>query len=160
MSTYIEIADWATLQDAAAQVRVAVFVQEQGIPAEEEWDFEDATALHAVLFDTSGQALGTARLLQPEAGIAKIGRMAVLREHRGQGFGQRLLQALIRMARHRDDHQVLLSAQRSAEGFYAQYGFDPVGEPYDEVGIPHVAMCLRLMNTHEAHGTMPVTPLS
>ena len=144
MSTYIEIADWTTLQDAAAQVRVAVFVQEQGVPAEDEWDFDDATALHAVLFDTSGQALGTARLLQPEAGVAKVGRMAVLREHRGRGFGQRLLQALVSNARHRDDHQVVLSAQRSAEGFYARFGFEPVGEPYDEVGIPHVAMCLRL----------------
>ena len=144
MATYIEIADWATLQDAAAQVRVAVFVHEQGVPAEEEWDFDDATAVHAVLFDTSGQALGTARLLQPQAGVAKIGRMAVLREHRGQGFGQRLLQAMVSMARYRHDQEVVLSAQRSAEGFYAQYGFEPVGEPYDEVGIPHVAMRLAL----------------
>ena len=144
MATYIEIADWATLQDAAAQVRVAVFVHEQGVPAEEEWDFDDATAVHAVLFDTSGQALGTARLLQPQAGVAKIGRMAVMREHRGQGFGQRLLQAMVSMARYRHDQEVVLSAQRSAEGFYAQYGFEPVGEPYDEVGIPHVAMRLAL----------------
>ena len=147
MSTYIEIADWATLQEAAAQVRVAVFVQEQGIPAEEEWDFEDATALHAVLFDTSGQALGTARLLQTEVGVAKIGRMAVLREYRGQGLGQRLLKAMLSTARRRDDQQVLLSAQRSAEGFYARYGFEPVGEPYDEVGIAHRAMRLRLSDT-------------
>ena len=144
MATYIEIADWATLQDAAAQVRVAVFVHEQGVPAEEEWDFDDATAVHAVLFDTSGQALGTARLLQPQAGVAKIGRMAVMREHRGQGFGQRLLQAMVSMARYRHDQEVVLSAQRSAEGFYAQYGFEAVGEPYDEVGIPHVAMRLAL----------------
>jgi predicted GNAT family N-acyltransferase len=144
MSTYIEIADWATLQDAAAQVRVAVFVQEQGIPAEEEWDFEDATALHAVLFDTFGQALGTARLLQPEAGVAKIGRMAVLPAHRGKGLGQRLVQAMLRTARYRGDRQVVLSAQSRAEGFYAKYGFEPVGEPYDEVGIAHVAMHLDL----------------
>ena len=144
MATYIEIADWATLQDAAAQVRVAVFVHEQGVPAEEEWDFDDATAVHAVLFDTSGQALGTARLLQPQAGVAKIGRMAVMREHRGQGFGQRLLLAMVSMARYRHDQEVVLSAQRSAEGFYAQYGFEAVGEPYDEVGIPHVAMRLAL----------------
>ena len=146
MSTYIEIADWATLQDAAAQVRVAVFVQEQGIPAEEEWDFEDATALHAVLFDTSGQALGTARLLQPEAGIAKIGRMAVLNTWRNKGYGARLLCALISTARARQDTEIRLSAQRSAQAFYAQHGFQVAGAPYDEVGIPHVAMCLTLGN--------------
>jgi len=71
MSTYIEIADWATLQAAAAQVRVEVFVKEQGIPVEEEWDVDDATALHAVLFDTSGQAFGTARLLPPRQALPK-----------------------------------------------------------------------------------------
>ena len=142
MSTYIEIADWATLQEAAAQVRVAVFVQEQGIPAEDEWDDEDEAAVHAVLFNTDGQALGTARLLQPELGVAKVGRMAVLQPWRGRGYGARLLKALIRTARRRNDRQVLLSAQRSAEGFYAQFGFEAFGQPYDEVGIPHVAMRL------------------
>lgn len=146
MATYIEIADWACLQDAAAHVRVEVFVKEQGIPAEEEWDFDDVTAIHAVLFDTSGQALGTARLLQPEAGVAKIGRMAVLSEQRGQSLGARLLNAMISTARRRGDREVRLSAQRSAEGFYAKYGFEIVGAPYDEVGIPHVAM--RLSLTH------------
>ena len=146
MATYIEIADWACLQNAAVHVRVEVFVKEQGIPAEEEWDFDDVTAIHAVLFDTSGQALGTARLLQPEAGVAKIGRMAVLSEQRGQSLGARLLNAMISTARRRGDREVRLSAQRSAEGFYAKYGFEIVGAPYDEVGIPHVAM--RLSLTH------------
>lgn len=144
MATYIEIADWTSLQDAAAQVRVEVFVKEQGIPVEEEWDFDDVTALHAVLFDTSGQAFGTARLLQPSVGVAKVGRMAVLPNQRGRGFGRRLLQALISTARQRGDHEVVLSAQLSAEGLYAKFGFEIMGEPYDEVGIPHVAMRLSL----------------
>jgi predicted GNAT family N-acyltransferase len=138
--TYIEIGNWAHLQSAAQQVRTAVFVQEQGIAPEDEWDADDATALHAVLFDVNGQPLGNARLLQPSASLAKIGRMAVLREARGQGFGARLLQALLREARRRGNKEVRLSAQRSAEGFYSAFGFGVVGEPFDEVGIAHIEM--------------------
>ena len=142
--TYIEIGDWAHLQSAAQQVRTAVFVQEQGIAPEDEWDADDATALHAVLFDVNGQPLGNARLLQPSAGLAKIGRMAVLRDARGKGYGARLLQALLLEARRRGNKEVRLSAQRTAEKFYAAHSFTVTSEPFDEVGIPHVEMQLTL----------------
>jgi predicted GNAT family N-acyltransferase len=142
--TYIEIGEWALMQAAAQSVRTAVFVQEQGIAPEDEWDADDATALHAVLFDKNGQALGNARLLQPSATVAKVGRMAVLKDARGNGYGARLLQALIRCARQHRHKEVRLSAQRTAEGFYAAHGFVAVGEPFDEVGIPHVEMVLSL----------------
>lgn len=143
--TYIEIGEWALMQAAAQSVRTAVFVHEQGIAPEDEWDADDATALHAVLFDVNGQALGNARLLQPSTNAAKVGRMAVLKDARGNGYGARLLQALIRCARQRRHKEVRLSAQRTAEGFYAAYGFVVVGEPFDEVGIPHVEMRLTLL---------------
>ena len=142
--TYIEIGGWALMQAPAQAVRTAVFVLEQGIAPEDEWDAYDATALHAVLFDENGQALGNARLLQPSATIAKVGRMAVLKEARGNGYGSRLLQSLIRCARQRSHKEVRLSAQRTAEGFYAAHGFVAVGEPFNEVGIPHVEMVLSL----------------
>ena len=143
--TYIEIGEWALMQNAAQAVRTNVFVHEQGIAPEDEWDADDATALHAVLFDVNGQALGNARLLQPSATVAKVGRMAVLKDARGKGYGARLLQALIRCARQRGHKEVRLSAQRTAEGFYAAYGFVVAGEPFDEVGIPHVEMRLGLV---------------
>ena len=143
--TYIEIGEWPMMQAAAQAVRTAVFVHEQGIAPEDEWDADDATALHAVLFDLNGQPLGNARLLQPSAGLAKVGRMAVLKEARGQGYGARLLQALLREARRRSNKEVRLSAQRTAESFYAAHGFVVVGEPFDEVGIAHVEMCLSLV---------------
>ncbi len=143
--TYIEIGEWPMMQAAAQAVRTAVFVHEQGIAPEDEWDADDATALHAVLFDLNGQPLGNARLLQPTAGLAKVGRMAVLKETRGQGYGARLLQALLREARRRSNKEVRLSAQRTAESFYAAHGFVVVGEPFDEVGIAHVEMCLSLV---------------
>jgi predicted GNAT family N-acyltransferase len=120
-------------------------VHEQGIDPEDEWDAADATALHAVLFDLNGQPLGNARLLQPSAGLAKVGRMAVLKEARGQGYGARLLQALLREARRHSNKEVRLSAQRTAEKFYAAHGFVVVGEPFDEVGIAHVEMRLSLV---------------
>lgn len=142
--TYIEIGEWPLMQAAAQAVRTAVFVREQGIAPEDEWDAEDATALHAVLFDVNGQALGNARLLQPTTTVAKVGRMAVLKDARGNGYGARLLQSLIRCARQRRHKEVRLSAQRSAEGFYAAHGFVAIGEPFDEVGIPHVEMRLSL----------------
>jgi predicted GNAT family N-acyltransferase len=143
--TYIEIGEWPMMQAAAQAVRTAVFVHEQGIAPEDEWDTDDATALHAVLFDLNGQPLGNARLLQPSAGLAKVGRMAVLKEARGQGYGARLLQALLLEARRRSNKEVRLSAQRTAEKFYAVHGFVVVGEPFDEVGIPHVEMRLGLV---------------
>ena len=143
--TYIEIGEWHLMQAPAQAVRTAVFVHEQGIAPEDEWDADDATALHAVLFDVNGQALGNARLLQPSTTVAKVGRMAVLKDVRGNGYGARLLQALIRCARQRRHKEVRLSAQRTAEGFYAAHGFVEVGEPFDEVGIPHVEMRLSLV---------------
>jgi predicted GNAT family N-acyltransferase len=143
--TYIEIGEWPVMQAPAQAVRTAVFVHEQGIAPEDEWDADDATALHAVLFDVNGQALGNARLLQPSATVAKVGRMAVLKEARGNGYGARLLQALIRCARQRRHKEVRLSAQRTAKSFYAAHGFVAVGEPFDEVGIPHVEMRLTLL---------------
>jgi predicted GNAT family N-acyltransferase len=143
--TFIEIGDWPLMQSAAQAVRTAVFVQEQGIAPEDEWDEDDATSLHAVLFDVNGQALGNARLLQPTANVAKVGRMAVLRDMRGRSFGARLLQALLLEARRRGNKEVRLSAQRTAEGFYASHGFVVTGEPFDEVGIPHVEMRLSLV---------------
>ena len=142
--TYIEIGEGDLMQAPAQAVRTAVFVLEQGIAPEDEWDADDATALHAVLFDENGQALGNARLLQPSTTVGKVGRMAVLKNVRGNGYGARLLQALIRCARQRSHKEVRLSAQRTAEGFYAAHGFAAVGEPFDEVGIPHVEMRLSL----------------
>lgn len=142
--TYIEIGDWHLMQASAQAVRTAVFVHEQGIAPEDEWDAADITALHAVLFDLNGKALGNARLLQASTSVAKVGRMAVLREARGRGYGARLLLALIHCARRRGQREVSLSAQRTAESFYAAHDFVVVGEPFDEVGIAHVAMVLNL----------------
>lgn len=136
----LRIGDWNALGQDASAVRRAVFVQEQGIAAEDEWDAADAQCLHAVLSDELHQPVATGRLLPAEAGVAHIGRMAVLRHQRGKGWGARVLQALEHAARARGDQAIELSAQCSAQGFYARQGYVAQGLPYDEVGIAHVRM--------------------
>lgn len=136
----VQTAGWDTVSEPARSVRQAVFVEEQGIPLALEWDDADATALHAVAVNALGQCVATGRLTQYAEGVGKIGRMAVHRVLRGAGLGQQVLAALVEAAARRGDHEVLLHAQRSAEGFYRQQGFVVRGEPFEEVGIPHVEM--------------------
>ena len=141
--TEVRTGDWAALGDSARAVREAVFVQEQGIAREDEWDAADHTAVHAVVTNRLGMPVATGRLLVEGAsgsGTARIGRMAVDRTLRGSGVGRQVVQALEQAARLRGDTRLVLGAQRSAEGFYGRLGYTPYGEPYDEVGIPHVGM--------------------
>ena len=137
---HLQLGTWHALKALAGAVRTAVFVHEQAIPASEEWDAADETALHAVITDAQGRSVATGRLLQPEAGLAQVGRMAVSATHRGQHLGAAVLHALCAAAQARGDTRMVLHAQRSAEGFYRRYGFEAQGEPYDEVGIPHITM--------------------
>ncbi len=134
------VGSWADLGPAASQVRTAVFVHEQKIPAEMEWDVADASAVHAVVFDAAGVPVATGRLLQHAPGVGRIGRMAVLSALRGQHLGQQVLDALVQAAKDRGDHAVCLHAQTSAQGFYERLGFCPRGDVYAEVGIPHIEM--------------------
>jgi YbgC/YbaW family acyl-CoA thioester hydrolase len=136
----VRLGSWAELQDGARQVRTEVFLQEQKIPVEMEWDEADETAVHAVAYNRLGMPVATGRLLQHAPGVARIGRMAVSRVLRGAHLGRDILLALMQAAGQRGDHEVLLHAQRSAEGFYARLGFMPQGAPFDEAGIPHIEM--------------------
>jgi YbgC/YbaW family acyl-CoA thioester hydrolase len=136
----VKLGGWDALGTDAARIRTQVFVEEQRIPMEMEWDEADATALHAVAYNRLGQPLATGRLLQAEPGVAKVGRMAVHRVLRGSHLGRDLLQALMAQAAQRGDREVVLHAQRSAEGFYARQGFAVRGEPFNEVDIPHIEM--------------------
>ena len=125
------------VEDAFA-VRVAVFVDEQGIPRSEELDDLDATAVHCVAY-AGGVPVAAGRLL-PAEGYAKIGRMAVLAEHRGSGIGGKVLQALEREGAVRGIRCFKLSAQLTARAFYERHGYTAIGDVYDEVDIPHIAM--------------------
>lgn len=136
----IEAGDWNRLGAAARAIRTAVFVDEQRIPAELEWDADDATAVHAVAYNRLGQPVATGRLLAHGPHVAKIGRMAVLQVLRGTRVGEQVLRTLAQAAAARGDVRVELHAQRSAQSFYARLGFAQQGEPFEEAGIAHVAM--------------------
>lgn len=134
---------WAELGAAAAPVREAVFIGEQGIAAAEEMDAADAAAVHAVAYNRLDQAVGTARLLPSaadEPGAAHIGRVAVHHALRRTGLGRVLMAALEDVAAARGDRAIVLSAQRHAQHFYEGLGYHVEGAPYDEVNIPHVRM--------------------
>jgi YbgC/YbaW family acyl-CoA thioester hydrolase len=136
----VELGTWQTLGPEASKVRTEVFLEEQRIPVEMEWDEADATAVHALARNRLGLPVGTGRLLQHAPGVSRIGRMAVNRVLRGSNLGRDVLRALMQAATQRGDHEVLLHAQRTAEGFYARLGFLPRGEPFEEAGIVHIEM--------------------
>jgi predicted GNAT family N-acyltransferase len=136
----VEPADYlADIKDLRA-VREPVFVVEQNVPIDMEWDHLDPTSYHVLARDQEHRAIGTGRLT-PEH---KIGRLAVLREWRGRGVGDALLQALIDEARRRAWQEVSLHAQCDAIGFYDKWGFVPYGDEFMEAGIRHQSMKLAL----------------
>ena len=136
----VKTGTWAELGEDAGRIRTEVFVREQRIPAELEWDADDATAVHAVAYNRLGQAIGTGRLLPASEGVARIGRMAVHQVLRGGRVGEQVLRTLAGVAQHRGDRAIELHAQRTARGFYERLGFTAQGEMFEEAGIPHVTM--------------------
>ena len=136
----VRLGNWAELGAEAGAVRQAVFVDEQKIPAEMEWDAADETCLHAVAYNRFGQALATGRLLEHVPGVAKIGRMAVQRSMRGGRIGREVLDALMRQGKQLGYGEAVLHAQLSAAGFYTRAGFVQRGAVFEEAGIGHVEM--------------------
>jgi predicted GNAT family N-acyltransferase len=136
----VEPADYTIDFKDLRSVREPVFVVEQQVPLEEEWDALDPVCQHVIARDAQHRPIGTGRLT-PEH---KIGRMAVLPEWRGKGVGEALLLALIDKARESGLREVTLNAQAGALGFYEKFGFAPYGDRFDEAGIEHQAMRLEL----------------
>ncbi|HEY1130061.1 MAG TPA: YbgC/FadM family acyl-CoA thioesterase [Roseateles sp.] len=136
----VALGPWGELGEPAAAIRRQVFIEEQHIPADMEWDSADASCLHALARNRFGVPLATGRLLEHVPGVAKIGRMAVLRPMRGTRIGRQVLDALMAEAKKQGYREVLLHAQLSAENFYLRAGFQRRGEPFEEAGIGHVEM--------------------
>jgi YbgC/YbaW family acyl-CoA thioester hydrolase len=144
MST-VKLGAWNELGADAQRIRTEVFVQEQRIPKDLEHDEADLTALHAVAHNRLGQPVATGRLIPTGAPrVSQVGRLAVNRVLRSGHLGQQVLQALTDAARARGDREVMLHAQRSAEGFYERLGYQRRGEPFDEAGIAHQEMFVPL----------------
>ena len=136
----VRTASWAADFAALRAVRETVFVAEQGVPVELEWDGLDPGCRHLLAEDAHGRPIGCARLL-PDG---HIGRMAVLAPWRGRGVGRALLRAMLGQAAASGVAMVRLNAQVQALGFYAREGFKACGDEFDDAGIAHRAMQLGL----------------
>ena len=145
-SATVEVVSWNLNRETLHTIRNKVFSVEQGIPAEVVFDDSDETATH-FLISNQYIALGCGRLL-PDG---KIGRMAVLPEHRGQGLGRTMLDGIVDHARRGGYRRLYLHAQAQAVGFYQAAGFEPVGELFEEAGIPHAAMEMQIDYSQVQH---------
>ncbi|MFF4499251.1 GNAT family N-acetyltransferase [Streptomyces sp. NPDC001401] len=145
----VRVAEDPADREACFAVRKEVFVGEQGVPEDLEYDAYDAVAVHVLAVREDGVPLGTGRLLYGEAAAAKVdgdltvgslGRLAVAQEARGLGIGVALVRAIEDAARARGLAAVDLHAQTHALGFYERLGYEAYGPEYPEAGIPHRAM--------------------
>lgn len=136
MNYSITLGDWSAQRKNAEKVRHQVFIIEQKVPDDLEWDEMDRLSIHAVAIDESGIPIGTGRLL-PDG---HIGRMAVLLVHRRSGIGSAILNALMQEAQKRGHKGVELNAQIQAQAFYERFGFMREGAEFMDAGIPHVPM--------------------
>lgn len=143
---HVELANWAADEAPLRAVRTEVFLIEQGIPPEDEWDELDAPSLHAIARDAAGTPIGCARLTPKR----KIGRLAVLKAWRGKGVGEALLRTMIEQARAKHWPEVALDAQTYAIPFYEKAGFVAEGPEFMDAGIPHRLMRLVLTPPEKA----------
>ncbi|MEV5005315.1 GNAT family N-acetyltransferase [Streptomyces sp. NPDC055692] len=136
-------------REACFAVRKEVFVVEQGVPQDIEYDEYDALAVHVLAVREDGVPLGTGRLLYGAEAAAKtggdpavgsLGRLAVTGDARGLGVGAALVRAIEDAARARGLSAVDLHAQSHALGFYERLGYEAYGPEFPDAGIPHRAM--------------------
>jgi predicted GNAT family N-acyltransferase len=136
----VQAMEWRDGKEPIRRLREEVFILEQAVPIDEEWDEYDAVSRYVIAVDERGRPLGTGRL-SPDG---KIGRMAVLKEHRRRGIGGAMLKVLLEMAKAEGHHTVFLHAQCQALEFYAKQEFTAQGPEFMEAGIPHRKMVLTL----------------
>ena len=136
----VEPATWSVDMAELRAVRTEVFVVEQAVPEDEEWDELDALSQHVIARDPDGRPIGTGRLTPK----GTIGRMAVLHDWRGRGVGDALLRVLLEQARARHFRSIEIHAQSHAIDFYTRAGFEAYGEEFEECGILHRHMRIEL----------------
>ena len=131
-------ADWQNYRRELRTIRELVFIKEQSVPKVEEWDGWDEESWHFLARTGPNTPIGCARLMQ----TGQIGRMAVLREHRGLGIGALLLESAVTQAKELKMDPIFLHAQTHAIEFYEKAGFIAHGSEFMDANIPHFAMTL------------------
>jgi predicted GNAT family N-acyltransferase len=136
----VSLVSWHDGEPLLRAVREAVFMREQGVPEDLEWDGMDEGSRHALALSLRGDVIGCGRLL-PDG---HIGRIAVLPQWRKRKVGTAIVEALLGEARSRDMKEVIVDAQVRAVPFYRGFGFVEEGDEFMDAGIPHVRMRLKL----------------
>lgn len=150
----IRIANWHTDKEQLSTIRRLVFIEEQNVPEELEWDEDDASATHflvthdrdamtdeMIAHDLIAHDVIAAARLKPDG---QIGRMAVLAKYRNHGIGSKLLRFVLQTAAQKNYQDIYLHAQTSAIPFYEKHGFETQGELFYEADIPHRTMRLNI----------------
>ena len=131
---------WRDMESHLRDIRSKVFIEEQNVPEDLEWEDADLNAVH-LLVKTTGQYVATARLLN----TGQIGRMAVLKPYRLSGIGSAMLVELLSIAEEKNMQRVILNAQVDAMAFYKKQGFKVESDVFDDAGIPHRKMSKSLV---------------
>lgn len=139
----LDVVDYSAKISEIQAVRIQVFQVEQGVDAALEFDGLDESATHFLAY-LDNQPVGTARIRYLTPQTAKIERLAVLSQARGKGIGKKLMELALGAAEHNGIEQVVINAQVYVKELYQKLGFEPVGEQFEEAGIPHVKMIKRL----------------
>ncbi len=136
----VHLITWHDGEPLLRAIREKVFMQEQKVSAELEWDGKDDQCHHALALTTNGEAIGCGRITQD----GHIGRVAVLPEWRMKHIGTAILELLVDYARTQSYPQVELNAQVQALLVYKKFGFEAEGEEFLDANIPHLKMTLQL----------------
>jgi predicted GNAT family N-acyltransferase len=136
----VSLVSWHDGEPLLRAIREEVFIREQGVPEELEWDELDEICRHALALSLSGEAIGCGRILPN----GHIGRIAVMQPWRKQKVGTAIMESLLDEARSRNYPVVDVDAQVHAVPFYQNFGFTVVGEPFMDAGLPHIKMTLEL----------------
>ena len=136
----VEIVKWIDGHAQLKNIREKVFIQEQKVTPELEWDGMDEKTIHFLVFKDE-EAIGCARAIVIKSQM-QLGRMAVLKEYRGQGAGSALIEKAILTAKLKQLSSIYISAQCNAINFYVKFGFEVMGDTYLDAEILHRDMIL------------------
>lgn len=136
----VSLVCWHDGEPLLKSIREAVFIREQSVPAELEWDGLDESCRHALALSHSGDAIGCGRMLAN----GHIGRISVLPQWRKRKVGTAIMEALLDYARAHDYKQVDVDAQTHAVPFYRGFDFVEQGKTFMDAGLPHIKMTLKL----------------
>jgi predicted GNAT family N-acyltransferase len=138
----VEVVKWIDGYDSLTMIREKVFIEEQKVTSQLEWDGMDENAMHFLVFKDE-EAIGCARAVVIK-NYMQLGRMAVLKEYRGQGIGSALLEKAIVTAKLNQISSIHISAQCYAIDFYLKFGFKVMSDIYLDAEILHRDMTLKL----------------